>query len=66
MAKGTANDSVQTQYEMFVERNTVAGNIPAVFNAVYDWVKCIYLTGHYTKIMDKQTKRDIFIHNKKL
>ncbi|WP_253703780.1 hypothetical protein [Citrobacter sp. SX212] len=40
------------------------GSVPVVVDTACDWVKPIYLNDHDIDVMDKQTKRDILIHNK--
>ncbi|AYE16607.1 hypothetical protein VSS87_03345 [Escherichia coli] len=40
------------------------GSAPAVVDTACDWVKPIYLTDHDIAVMDKQTKRDVLVHNK--
>ncbi|HIC7932388.1 TPA: hypothetical protein ACW7MP_003708 [Enterobacter hormaechei] len=40
------------------------GSDPVVVDTACDWVKPIYLTDHDIDAMDRQTKRDILVHNK--
>ncbi|MGT3970083.1 hypothetical protein ACVTGX_21000 [Klebsiella grimontii] len=37
---------------------------PEVIDTACDWVRIIYLTDHDIDALDKQTKRDILVHNK--
>ncbi|EGS1684623.1 hypothetical protein I8I24_001011 [Enterobacter cloacae] len=40
------------------------GSVPVVVDTACDWVKPIYLTDHDIDVMDRQTKKDILVHNK--
>ena len=35
-----------------------------VVDTACDWVKPIYLTDHDIDVLDRQTKKDILVHNK--
>ncbi|MCD9730900.1 hypothetical protein LVT16_27130 [Klebsiella pneumoniae] len=37
---------------------------PVVVDTACSWVRIIYLTDHDIDVLDKQTKRDILVHNK--
>lgn len=37
---------------------------PVVVDTACYWVRIIYLTDHDIDVLDKQTKRDILVHNK--
>ncbi|WP_032934949.1 MULTISPECIES: hypothetical protein [unclassified Citrobacter] len=37
---------------------------PEVTDTACDWVNIIYLTEHDIAVLDKQTKRDILVHNR--
>ncbi|WP_228751286.1 hypothetical protein [Klebsiella quasipneumoniae] len=37
---------------------------PVVVDTECSWVRIIYLTDHDIDVLDKQTKRDILVHNK--
>lgn len=37
---------------------------PELTDTACDWVDIIYLTEHDIAVLDKQTKRDILVHNK--
>ncbi|PIK84464.1 MULTISPECIES: hypothetical protein [Klebsiella/Raoultella group] len=37
---------------------------PVVVDTACSWVRIIYLTDHDIEVLDKQTKRDILVHNK--
>ncbi|MEP8810327.1 hypothetical protein ABKV34_10550 [Enterobacter hormaechei] len=40
------------------------GSVPVVVDTACDWVKPIYLTDHDIDVLDRQTKKDILMHNK--
>ncbi|HBY1762931.1 hypothetical protein SGZ97_19280 [Klebsiella pneumoniae] len=37
--------------------------VPVVVDTACSWVQIIYLTDHDIDVLDKQTKRDILVHN---
>ncbi|WP_250844435.1 hypothetical protein [Escherichia coli] len=49
---------------MLIVSCATTGPAPVVVDTACDWVKPIYLTDHDIAVMDKQTKRDILVHNK--
>ncbi|MGK3359893.1 hypothetical protein ACSLNB_00215 [Citrobacter portucalensis] len=40
------------------------GSFPVVVDTACDWVRPIYLTDHDINVMERQTKKDILVHNK--
>ncbi|WP_230011258.1 hypothetical protein [Citrobacter koseri] len=42
----------------------ITGPAPVVVDTACDWVRPLYLTDHDIDVLDKQTKRNILVHNR--
>ncbi|HHH2518209.1 hypothetical protein SPM19_10985 [Enterobacter hormaechei subsp. xiangfangensis] len=49
---------------MLIASCVTRGSVPVVVDTACDWVKPIYLTDHDIDVLDRQTKKDILMHNK--
>ncbi|MDU4401676.1 hypothetical protein [Citrobacter koseri] len=49
---------------MLIASCVTTGPAPVVVDTACDWVRPLYLTDHDIDVLDKQTKRDILVHNR--
>lgn len=49
---------------MLTANCVTSGSVPMVVDTSCDWVRPIYLTDQDINVLDRQTKKDILVHNK--